>query len=138
MPALDHCEPQVIRAFEKQGWQIFKKPHLIPFDTTNLWADASFQRIRENIVENIIVVEVKCFSDPNEDLPAFYTAQGQYNLYRSALKMNNMKFPLYLAVPDQAYQRLIQHLAVVDAIQTLALKLVIVNLMAEEIVEWIV
>jgi hypothetical protein len=29
VPAIDHCEPQVIRAFEKAYWEVLDKPYLL-------------------------------------------------------------------------------------------------------------
>ncbi|NJL43347.1 MAG: hypothetical protein HC935_08680, partial [Pseudanabaena sp. SU_2_4] len=37
---------------------------------------------------DIIIVEVKCFTNPKVDLPELYTAIGQYEIYRSALSKN--------------------------------------------------
>jgi hypothetical protein len=36
--------------------------------------------------EQIIVLEVKCFTNPKTDLQEFYTAIGQYEFYREVLR----------------------------------------------------
>ena len=58
MPALDVCEPQMIRALEKAGWQIIGKTLPIYLEYKRVvYADLSLQRAQQQI----IVVEVKCF-----------------------------------------------------------------------------
>jgi hypothetical protein len=74
--AIDACEPQVIRALEKEGWQILAKPYLIVTLVRNLYADLSLQKFQNGSSEQIIVLEVKCFTNPGSDLTEFYTAVG--------------------------------------------------------------
>ena len=81
MPAQDACEPQIIRALEKAGWQMIARTVPIYLEHKRVvYADLSLQRERQQI----IVVEVKCFSEKRPLLDQFYHAVGQYLFYRNA------------------------------------------------------
>ena len=85
MSALDRCEDETIHAFEKDGWRIDSKPFFIRTSDSQLRADVSFERRANGRSEQIVVVEIKCFSDPARDLDEIYRAIGQYEIYRAAL-----------------------------------------------------
>jgi hypothetical protein len=137
MSALDACEPQVIRALEKDGWQIVKKPYRIISPAHTVLADVMFQGIIDNEVRQVVILEVKCFTDPQNDLNEIYTAVGQYLYYRSALTLQPPTFPLYLALPLIAYERLLLDPVVQLTFQAIQMKLVVVDVEIEEIVQWI-
>lgn len=82
MPALDKCEPQVLNAFRKDGWSVASKPFVLPTHDRNVYADFSLQRGTNGTSEQIIVVEVKCFTNPEQDFAELYGAVGQYQFYR--------------------------------------------------------
>jgi hypothetical protein len=138
MTALDHCEPQLIAVFKHDGWEVYEKPFIfrLPPKRT-LKADVSFIRVAEDRPEIIIVVEIKCFADQEEDLTEFYRAIGQYEVYRSSLKITNQRLPLYLAIPDEAYERIKQHPEMMLTLRNNQVRCVIINLEREVIVEWI-
>lgn len=85
MSALDACEPQIIRALEKDGWQIVAKPYQIKIDRRIVFADFSARHVNGDSEHFIVVMEVKCFTNPKTDLTELYTAIGQYQLYLTAL-----------------------------------------------------
>lgn len=74
MAAIDSCEPQVIRALQKDGWQILYKPHSIRLSNRQVFADFSVWRIEGNHTVEAVILEVKCFTDATDDLENFYTA----------------------------------------------------------------
>lgn len=135
--ALDACEPEIIRALEKDGWRIQDKPYGIPTDDHVLLADFVLQQATAEQVTEILVMEVKCFTNPRYDVQELYTAVGQYQVYRIALDLNKVEYPLYLALPVEAYQRLVDDRVIAAVFQRLAIKLVIVNILTEEVVQWI-
>jgi hypothetical protein len=124
MPAIDQCEPAIIRAFEKQGWKVKNHPFSIRIDEqeriSHLYADFRL-RSEDN---TIIVVEVKCFPESASFLDEFYRAWGQYEVYRLALINAEMDFPLYLAVPLHIYQTNFHRSFVAQTMTTLNIKLV--------------
>lgn len=102
-----------------------------------VYADVSLQRFSNGRVEEIVIVEVKCFMNPKDAVQELYTAIGQYTFYSAALSIRKSRLPLYLAVPYEGYHRLIKQPAVQLALQRAGVKLVVVNLATEEIVEWL-
>jgi hypothetical protein len=135
--AIDACEPQVIRALEKDGWQILAKPYVFRLVGRNLFADMSLQRVKEGQIERAIILEVKCFTNPQADLSELYTAVGQYEAYRSALILEKDTTPIYLSIPLNAYERLIQEPIVPAIFQVAGIKLVVVDIETEEVVQWL-
>lgn len=68
MPALDACEPQILRALQKDGWAIVTKPFAIRTNTHTVYADCLLERKQNGQNEQVIILEVKCFSNPQADL----------------------------------------------------------------------
>lgn len=136
MTALDSCEPQIIRALEKDGWIIVAKPHYIPLQRRTLYADFRIRHTDEDGEHYAVVIEVKCFLDPQNDVPEIYRAMGQYHLYRTSLAAANQPYPLYLALPADAYHRFLDEPEVIEALRLLDVQLVIVDLSEEIVLEW--
>jgi hypothetical protein len=137
LSAIDACEPEVLRALQKDGWTILNKPFAIRTNEHTVYADCMLERKHNGQSEQVIILEVKCFTNPQTDLSEFYTAFGQYQFYRAALASNQAVTPVYLAIPIQSYVRLLRDNAVKIAIQQSNIKLVIVDITSEEIVEWL-
>lgn len=87
--------------------------------------------------EEIIVVEVKCFADERSDLDELYRAIGQCLIYRSVLKLKPISAKLYLAIPDIVYYRLFTTPVVSLTITEAQIKILIVDIDREEIVQWL-
>lgn len=131
MPAIDVCEPQVIRALEKAGWKLSVKTYPIEYRSQRyVYADLVFEQAERQM----IVVEVKCFTREEEDLDEFYRAVGQYLLYRNALQLQKLEFPLYLVVPQQVYERFFILSSVGATVKDARMSIIIVNLEREEII----
>ena len=71
MPAVDACEPQVLRALQKDGWHIMDKPFAIHTNKHIVYADCMLERKDNGQREHVIILEVKCFSNPQTDLQEF-------------------------------------------------------------------
>ena len=134
MPAIDSCEPQVIRALEKEGWRLYRKPHEIVLPTTTLYADFSITRQEQEI----LIIEVKCFPKSASHRQEMYRAIGQYSSYRFSLEVEKTDLPLYLAVPDFVYDTLLQTEEFQLLLTGLAVKLMVYDLEAEVVKQWIV
>lgn len=135
MTALDSCEPQIIRALEKKGWRIFLKPHSIATDERPVFADFSVQHDAEGKI--IVVIEVKCFANPKADLTELYMAIGQYQYYRVNMKRQRKSYPLYLAIPEEAYQRFLGKPSFIDTLTETQVKLVVIDTVKEVVLQWI-
>jgi len=139
MPALDYCHQQVVRALRKNGWEIDPRPYFVRIEGLTLFADIqAHRRTSDNgQIQQIIIVEVKCFTDQRSDQDELYRALGQYLLYRSALRARGISSPLYLAIPTLAYLRLFSKSLVLDTVREAGIKLIIVDVDREEVVEWL-
>ena len=91
---------------------------------------------REGATKEIIVVEVKCFGDKSAQTYELYVAIGQYLVYRELLIANRIERPLYLAIPAQAFYGIFETIGLAVAINT-QMKLIVIDLDKEEVVEWI-
>lgn len=137
MSALDACEPQILRALQKDGWAIVTKPFAIRTNQHTVYADCLLERKQNGQNEQMIILEVKCFSNPQADLQEFYTAVGQYQFYRAAVVTNQSTIAVFLAIPHEAYTRLTKDNAVHVAIEQGSIKLVVIDIEIEEVVEWL-
>src|SRR5690606_11495586 len=136
--AVDSCEPEVIAALEKQGWRVKAKPLYLRTGDRQVAADLALSRRHDDHEEYIIVVEVKCFPDDSRDLHEFYTAMGQYQTSEDLLQHEPSQPPIYLAIPDVAYDRLLHIYNVVHLFELHRINLVIINLDTAEIVRWMI
>jgi Holliday junction resolvase len=137
MPALDQCQPQMIRAFDKAGWNVGRNPASLRIDRVErryVFVDLLLQNRSDN--STIIIIEIKCFADERLFLDEFYSALGQYAVYRSALVMNNINAPLYLAVSSEAYNAQFHKEIVQSTLDAIQVKVVVIDLDHEEIVQW--
>jgi hypothetical protein len=137
MPASDQCEPQVIRALQKSGWEVTHQPFALRIDrgrTAYVYADLRLSQIQNQ--QSLIVVEVNCFGGARTILDELYHAIGQYLVYRQALLMNNIQTPVYLSVPETIYSSTFQSLLIDAVLQDIQIKLIVVDLVNEEVVLW--
>lgn len=138
MPAVDDCEPQVIRALEKADWVVVDRPYsiqLVEKTSRYVFADLRLESVQNN--DEMIVVEVKCFPTSRSQIDEFYHAFGQYVVYRHALRLRGISTPIYLTMPDAAYKVLIQIPAIQAALVDSDVKIILVDLASETITQWI-
>lgn len=137
MPAIDQCHEQIVHALQKDGWQVRDAPYVLPVTRTRrLFIDIQAKREQQNGSQNIIVVEAKCFLDTGTELNDLYTAIGQYLIYRSLLWRKGSTDELYLAVPVHAFNSVFQQLAM-DVVNEIRVKMIVVDLDSEVIVQWL-
>ncbi len=137
MPNTDSCEPQVIRALDKAGWGVIKKTYAIMLGADRGFIFADLQVRRRRSRQQAIIVEVKCFSDRAARLSEFYRAVGQYIVYRNGLRLDGFKGEIYLAMPIEIYEDLIQLAPVRDAINEVKMKLILIDIETETMIAWI-
>lgn len=136
MPAIDDCEPQVIRALEKDGWQLDSRPYSIPLMDTVVFADLLLRKTDTDA--ELLVVEVKCFPASRTPLEHFYQAVGQYQMYRLALKRLSLDIPIVLSIPQPIYETFVQVEADAQAVlKDATIKVVVIDLESEEVVTWL-
>lgn len=135
MPAIDQCEPNVIRALEKLGWRVTDRPFPIRLSRDEgVYADLRLRSTDGQ--QSIIIVEVKCFSEKRSILDEFYHAVGQYLLYREALQLKNISVPLYLSVPRTIYDTFFARRMVQAVLKNANIKIMVVDIELEEVIQW--
>src|SRR5262245_43273789 len=105
MPRLDDCHPQVVRALEKDGW-ITTTSYRLFIHKRRAFVDIGATRQINGTREQILLVEVKCFTDRNSTTDELYGAIGQYLIYRTMMVELGMNAPLYLAIPQAVFATL--------------------------------
>lgn len=136
MPALDYCHPHVVRALEKDGWQVSDRP--VKVDTANrtVYIDLEATRRINGNRQHIVLGEIKCFPDRNNTTREIYIALGQYLIYRAVLAERGFGVPIYLAIPELVFETVFDS-TVHRAIRDNRIKLLVVNLESETVVRWI-
>lgn len=136
MPAIDQCEPNVIRALEKLGWRVTHQPFPIRLSKDEgVYADLRLRSLDGQ--QSIIIVEVKCFSEKRSVLDEFYHAVGQYLVYREALQLRNLPVPLYLSVPRNIYDTFFRRRMVQAVLKNANIMIMVVDIELEEVIQWI-
>jgi hypothetical protein len=133
MPILDSCHWQVVRALEKDGWQVNPKPS--QFTEENSGMTVIIDLYAERSEDERLFVEVKCYPEKNRT-QELYVSFGQYMLYRSFLQQEGLDIPLYLAVPKEIYATRF-HNIIRQAIEDNDIKVVVVDIETETVSEWI-
>ena len=136
MPTLDSCHEQVVNALKKAGWDVASQAMFVRTPEVSVFID--IEALRNNgHLQQIVIIEVKCFTNENSDLNELYRAIGQYIIYRTALHERTMDFPLYLAIPTSVYERLFKTKIVTASAREIQMKLIVVDIDREEIVTWL-
>jgi hypothetical protein len=137
MPALDACHPHVVNALVKDGWTVAPKPYTLKVERGHvLFIDIQAEREEDSGERVILLVEVKCFPEGSAATSELYVALGQYMVYQSLLKRQQIDAALYLAVPVNAYDDVISRLAL-EAIDVNQVRIVIVDMDREVITQWL-
>lgn len=136
MPALDQCHDQVIRAFQKDGWQVERAPFRVSTPSRTVFVDVRFTHRSNGITQQIVLIEIKCFPDDSSITQELYGAIGQYLIYRAMLAERQMPDPIFLSIPEDIYTRSFDP-AVQRVINEGKINVVIVNIYEERIVQWI-
>jgi hypothetical protein len=133
MPAIDSCQPEVIRALEKEGWHILQSFFVKLVGQRGIYADLHLSKAEHQI----LIVEVKCFSGVATELSEFYQAVGQYLFYRNALALADIQSPIYLAVHKDIFDSLFQKPTIQATLNDAKINLVVVDLEKAEVTAWI-
>jgi hypothetical protein len=86
--------------------------------------------------EQLMLIEVKCFPDVESTTRDLYTSIGQYLIYRAMIVELDLPDVLYLAVPEPIYEAVFDQ-SVMRVIKESKIRLVIVNIDMETVVQWI-
>jgi hypothetical protein len=133
MSARDHHHEAVKHALQKDGWLITHDPRTILLPERALFIDLRASRIDDEIA---VLVEIKGFGQSSQ-VEALAEALGKYTLYRTALQINGVKEPLYLAIPQVAYNGIVSETIGHRIIQDYGVKVLVYNPDTEEIIQWL-
>ncbi|MFN8444000.1 MAG: element excision factor XisH family protein [Caldilineaceae bacterium] len=136
MPARDALHNVVKEGLIKQGWRITQDPFLITFGSRKVFADMGAERLlaAERDSEKI-VVEVKSFLGLSK-ISDLERALGQYLIYRSWLSRSQPGWTIYIAIDTAVHHELFLDVSGQVLIADYDLRLIVVNIALQEIVEW--
>lgn len=136
MPARDLNHDIVRDALVSDGWTVTDDPYVINYEDVTLFADLGAERtLAAERDGHRIVVEIKSFVGASP-IHEFEAALGQYELYRGLLELTEPDRELFLAVSDTIYESLFQREAIQVIVRRNRIKLVVVDLENEEIIQW--
>lgn len=137
MSAKDLIHQIVKTALQKDGWTITHDPFRIVYEGESVYADLAAERpIAAERAGQKIVVEVKSFVGYSV-IQDFKEALGQYILYHTILVETEPEYRLYLAVSDVAYTYDLQRKMIQLALEQVHVPLIVVDIEAQEIVQWV-
>ncbi len=135
--ARDKFHYVVREALEKEGWTITDDPFTLSHGSKDIEIDLGAEKLiaAERGLEKILV-EIKSFLTKS----AFYelhTAVGQFRNYRRIMKLENVQYQLYLAMPEGAFNLLFSDDFGQLAIEEDDLKILVYDIKGKIIVKWI-
>jgi hypothetical protein len=134
MPAKDRYHDTVVRALQKDGWTIEKEQVKYVMAGRRIWIDIRASKASQ---EMIILVEVKGFENMLSPIDFLASAIGKFVLYQTALYSLKINIPLYMAVPEAAYNGILSEEIGKQVIRHANIQLIVFDPMSEEIVRWI-
>ena len=134
MPAKDRYHDAVKRALIKDGWTIEDEQFTLTVDKRNLWIDLQASKGEPQL---IILIEVKELADVDSAIEALANALGKYELYRLALQVSNLDYPLYVAVTKQSYDGILSERIGTLVLGHAQIPLIVFDAETEEIIKWI-
>jgi hypothetical protein len=137
MSARDLFHQVVKNALQKERWQITHDPYGLQTDSFDLAIDLGAEKIIAAEQGEIkIAVEIKSFLGSSK-ISEFYGALGQFITYRLALQKLEFDRTLYLAVPENLYDKFFATLLVQEILQQNDIYLITYDIEQENIVKWI-
>lgn len=136
MPARDKHHDVFVRSLIKAGWIILKEQEYLSIGTSSeshrrLYIDVKAQS-KTGVV---VLIEIKSLD--RSPVHQLMELLGQYLIYRAALDFLGIDIPLYVAVPQSAYQDIIHHVLGQRIVNQYYIPLVIYDPVKELIQEWI-
>ncbi len=137
MPAKDIYHDTVKNALIKDGWTITDDPLRLVYGRQDVFVDLGAEKLLAAEKEGRkIAVEIKSFRGRSE-VEDLEKALGQYILYEDVLMENEPERELFLAVIEDTFKVVFADSFGKLLLEKKRLKLLVVGLQNEEIVEWI-
>lgn len=136
MTARDLFHNAVKQAFAKAGWTITHDPLSLQVGGVEMYIDLGAERLLTAENEGAkIAVEIKSFLRVSA-LYEFHLAIGQYRNIQLALLQEDPERRLFLAVPEDAYDRFFITRFVQDALQFNTVSYFVYDVQKEVVVRW--
>jgi len=124
-------------ALQRDGWVITHDPYPLQAGSFDLAIDLGAEKvIAAQQGDKKIAVEIKSFLGPSK-ITEFYGAMGQFIAYRAALRVQERERILYLAVPNDIYNRFFVTSFIEELVEQTQLSLLIYDIDQEAIKRWI-
>lgn len=137
MPARDTYHAAAKNALITDGWTITHDPYRLAIGRRRVFIDLGAETpIAAEKEGRRIAVEIKSFIGPSE-LDDIENALGQFGVYRVALKKRDPERILFLALPDDVSEMLLEESDFRDILRAFEVKLIFFNIETETIVKWI-
>ncbi len=137
MPARDLYHDAIKSALIKDNWKILADPYHIKYKDVDLFADLAAERpIAIEREGQKIVVEIKSFVGRSL-MTDFHLAMGQYRVYQMLLEETAPEYDLYLAIDDITYNNFFKREGIEFLVRSSQIKLFVVNIDEQEIVQWL-
>jgi hypothetical protein len=146
MPKLDIIHNSVKNALIKDGWLITDDPYVIQYRKATLYADLGAERsnsfgasqgtIAAQRDGQRLVVEVKSFVGASK-IQDLKEALGQYDIYRYLLEETAPDHKLYIAISKITYNTFFTQDITQLILNKHQLPIIVVDIDAEEITQWI-
>lgn len=138
MSRRDAIHDKIVQALINDNWEITDDPLYVKVKEKkgfeiDLGAEKIIMATKD---KKKIGVEIKSFLATTV-LHAFHGAFGQYIIYRDALELNEMEHELYLAISDDVLEKLMEIEFIEQSIKKYNIKILVVNLETEKIIQWI-
>ena len=136
MAARDIFHNVVKQALEKAGWCVTHDPLSLQIGGVEMYIDLGAEQLiaAEKDGEKI-AVEIKNFVAVSA-IDEFHLAIGPYRNYQLALLQEDPERVLYLAVPEDAHDRLFTLQFVQDALRYNEVRYLVYDVQAEVMVQW--
>lgn len=137
MPAKDRIFKMIKNALIKDGWAITHEPYRIRYESDTLYTDLGAEKtLAAERDGTLIAVEVKSFLG-DSPLRDFEEALGQYNVYLAVMRTVDPDRKLFMAVSDATFSDVFGRPAVRLALQQFPVAILVVDIVSEEVVQWI-
>ena len=87
--------------------------------------------------EERIAIEIKTFGNVSF-ITALYEAIGKYIVYRNVLSLSQSDRTLFLAIPENIYNRFFDEKVIRKTIEDEKIKLVVYNQLTQTITQWVI
>ena len=135
--ARDKIHIPVKIALENDGWSVTNDPLYITVGELFVFIDLGAERIiAAEKGDEKIAVEVKTFSN-SSFITAFYEAVGKYIVYRKALRLVESDRTLYLAMPEDVYEKYAKEPLFIGTMEDEKVNLILFETNIEKITRWI-